>query len=463
MEQSYTITKVPKGNSYRVLYKPCDSYKNELKKLLPELLKIHKNLEAEQYVAHAFIPGRNCVTNASCHLGFNYTISIDLKDFFDSIAMEHVEQYLSTEIIEKCFIKGAPRQGLPTSPLIANIAMIDIDHLIISELSKHTSELSYTRYADDITISFNTSNMLNKAKFIATSILNSFGFTVNHRKTKFQSLLNGRIIITGVAVDKSGIHPTRKTLKKIRAAEHQKNYSSYTGLIDWSKCKLPNIHKKLNIDITLVTDKVSKCQFCGLDNLIWARLPNKSYRLYDLKNNRTHSCSKLRRSSVFPHLKSIGYNYQTINKKPWTDCFYSTGKNSTLILFRKNGLNIYTIDWIKIVGFPNNKIEYPYMEYRSDDCDYTDAEMINENEMYYKSDLGDLLLYEFIQEIDNDTIDNQVLIPSSQSLSLIYKGNYKDDKLHMHQLLLNINNTNELLYSLGIYLHGRADYFIEEN
>ena len=52
------------------------------------------------------------------------------------------------------------------------------------------------------------------------------------------------VIITGVAIDDKGAHPTRKTLKKIRAAKHSGNNKSLYGLLEWSKCNPPKALKK---------------------------------------------------------------------------------------------------------------------------------------------------------------------------------------------------------------------------
>ena len=65
------------------------------------------------------------------------------------------------------------------------------------------------------------------------------GFIINERKTRIQSHVSGRRVISGISVDKFNLYPTRKTRKKIRAAAHQNNASSLRGLTEWSKCKLP--------------------------------------------------------------------------------------------------------------------------------------------------------------------------------------------------------------------------------
>ena len=75
---------------------------------------------------------------------------------------------------------------------------------------------------------------------MARQIIEKRGLKINERKTNLQDSKNGKVIITGIAVDKNGICATRRTKKKARAAIHQKNLSSLRGLIEWSKCKLPN-------------------------------------------------------------------------------------------------------------------------------------------------------------------------------------------------------------------------------
>jgi len=73
----------------------------------------------------------------------------------------------------------------------------------------------------------------------STQAVESCGFIINNNKTKFQNYKNGRRVITGVGVDNTGVYPTRKTIKRIRAAAHQDNEPQLNGLLEWSKCKLP--------------------------------------------------------------------------------------------------------------------------------------------------------------------------------------------------------------------------------
>ncbi|RLA43478.1 MAG: RNA-directed DNA polymerase [Gammaproteobacteria bacterium] len=236
---SYKVARIPKSSSkYRKIYIPDDATKQFLRSHIPTLEAKLSTLDSSN-VNYAFVKGKNAVLNALQHIGFNYTLSLDLVDFFDSVSAEHIEGVLSDEIIRDCFVEGAPRQGLPTSPLIASLAFMRVDDQIIAALQKFGIEFSYTRYADDLTFSFNERRDAGKIKFVAQQIIQSNGFALNHTKTRLQCVNNGRVIITGVAVDREGLYPTRKTKKKLRAASHQGNLAAARGLGEWAKCKLP--------------------------------------------------------------------------------------------------------------------------------------------------------------------------------------------------------------------------------
>ena len=231
-----------KNGKFRRIFSLYKEQKAQLRELIPRLEKILLKHDSHQ-VNYAFIRNRNCVENAMQHIGYKYTVSMDLENFFESVNREHVDKYLNEDIMDQCFISGAPQQGLPTSPLIANLALLDCDNTILSFLKKYNISSVYTRYADDLVVSLDDKNSIRKVIFLISNIVKNAGFKINKKKTKIQSAASGRRIITGVAVDNNGVHPTRRTLKKIRAAKHQDNNDSLSGLLEWSKCKLPGLPK----------------------------------------------------------------------------------------------------------------------------------------------------------------------------------------------------------------------------
>jgi hypothetical protein len=237
----YKILKINKRNGkFRSVYSVNSIYKEKLKELLPFLEQRLYKLNTTN-VNYAFEKGKNCVSGALQHIGYKYTLSMDLTNFFDSVKESHVSSLLDKHVINTCFIDGAPRQGLPTSPQISNIAFLKCDQLIIDQLNKHGVDCVYTRYADDLIFSFDEKRDRGKIQFIVTKAVEIFGFTININKTKFQNYKNGRRIITGVAVDNIGVHPTRKTRRRMRAAAHQGNDPQLNGLLEWSKCKIPKM------------------------------------------------------------------------------------------------------------------------------------------------------------------------------------------------------------------------------
>lgn len=233
------IRRIKKGSGkYRLIYIPNAQYKQDLSRCSAELASILDD-HLDDCLDHAFIRGRNCVTNARTHIGKTYVLSLDIEDFFDSIGIPLLTNFVKSEILDLVLEGGAPRQGLPTSPVVANIAMLDIDKRI-RQLCESLGEISYSRYADDITVGFDIPSLRTALQSGIEAILLAKGLRLNIKKTLLQNSRNGAIRITGVSVVEGGVRPTRKTGRRIRAAVHQGNAFAAKGLIEWSKCKLPN-------------------------------------------------------------------------------------------------------------------------------------------------------------------------------------------------------------------------------
>jgi hypothetical protein len=157
------------------------------------------------------------------------------------------------------WIEGAARQGLPTSPAISNVCAARMDWAIVDRCQRWATlkpagwkdPVVYTRYADDLTFSCNGRGRVREILAEIPGIIKACGFKVNESKTKVQCAKAGRRIITGVAVDDQGVHPTRRAKRKARAAAykaarrtnpHYKHRAA--GLAEWCKCKPPRLGKK---------------------------------------------------------------------------------------------------------------------------------------------------------------------------------------------------------------------------
>jgi len=243
---------VDTGGKKRLIYSPNMDSKGFYQAILPKLNETFEKME-ERAVAYGFVPKRSCVDQALQHVNYAYTISLDIKDFFDHVKIKHVKGLIDEELIPYLFIDGAARQGLPTSPMVSNIAFNAIDRQIVTFLEDKIGRVasrpkdefffdleddlkcycSYTRYADDLSISLSQYEDVARVINGVQRILLRHGFELNARKTKILDAKNGHRVICGVGVDEETVYPTRKTLKKLRAARHQKNLSSIFGHRAW--------------------------------------------------------------------------------------------------------------------------------------------------------------------------------------------------------------------------------------
>lgn len=205
-------------------------------------------------IQHGFLKNRNCVTAAQQHIGFKYTIIMDLQNFFDSCLVGHFPKSITrySHLFHK---DGYCAQGFASSPILANIASLPMMKQIkdmLTELHneyKLTQEYSepgvdtfaFTTYADDIQISTNCRPLISTIIHNVDSFAVNNGFTINRNKTRVRTAIAGYRRILGINVGSDHIRATRKTMRKIRAADHQGNYHSKGGLTTWSRNLLPKL------------------------------------------------------------------------------------------------------------------------------------------------------------------------------------------------------------------------------
>jgi hypothetical protein len=235
------ITRIPKNNgTFRTIYAPSDEEKKAYNKLMPELLE--KAYEVcDMSIVHGFMPGRSPVTNALAHRNRAYTLCMDLKDFFDTVTWRNLQGLLDEDLIEEVLYDGAARQGLPTSPIVSNICASTMDSKLRDLIPP---DVIYTRYADDLSFSFDDKNHMKVLTDIIPVVVTNNRFKINAKKTRLQWEGAGRRIITGVAVERDKIYPTRKVKRKYRAACHQGHKGSMHGLREWMRQKPPALYRE---------------------------------------------------------------------------------------------------------------------------------------------------------------------------------------------------------------------------
>ena len=232
------IIKIPKkSGGVRTIYVPDAAEKASLRSIAGAIERKARKLCPEG-VVHGFTRGRSPVTNALAHVGYSYTTCFDLQDFFDSVTLNHVKGKLKREEMERVLVGGAARQGLPTSPAVANLAAADMDRAIITWRDKHQLRIAYTRYADDLSFSYDDPAITDMLLRAIPEIVGRCGFRLNVAKTRTMCAKNGRRIITGVAVDGT-IHPPRAIKRRLRAAIHQGRQAQARGLAEWCQLRPP--------------------------------------------------------------------------------------------------------------------------------------------------------------------------------------------------------------------------------
>jgi retron-type reverse transcriptase len=174
---------------------------------------------------HGFLYDRSIVTNASQHVGKDYVLNLDLKDFFPSIGVGKIIKSLQTEpfnfnyytaqiIANLCTLNGFLPQGSPASPILSNIVSRRLDYHINS-ICKDLPTTIYTRYVDDITFSCDY-NLFDSA-FVSKieQLILDEGFFVNIKKTRLQTATQ-RQEVTGLIVNEK-LNVPRKKIKLLRS------------------------------------------------------------------------------------------------------------------------------------------------------------------------------------------------------------------------------------------------------
>jgi hypothetical protein len=163
---------------------------------------------------------------------------LDFKDFFPSITDGDLRRLLRThvaqvkdheiEILVRILFwkpKGTEKMclaiGAPSSPLLSNVLLHGFDH----QVAAFCDELgvTYTRYADDLSLSANSSSLLADAERMVTAlceITDSPRLTLNLKKTVRVSKKKSRRV-TGLVLTNDGqISLGRDQKRIIRASVH---------------------------------------------------------------------------------------------------------------------------------------------------------------------------------------------------------------------------------------------------
>ena len=237
-ERYKTFTIKKKSGADRTIHAPVKGLKSILRSLNFILQYIYQPHEA----ATGFVLEKSIVDNAKKHVGNNYVLNIDLKDFFHTFDRNRVKlgfmyepfnlngdkeplAFLLASLCTHPFeIDGDERtvlpQGSPTSPTLTNILCKKLDRRLTG-LAKRFGA-TYTRYADDITFS-SPHNIYTDEEFnkeLKRIIEQDQKLAINPKKTRLQKA-GYRQEATGLIVNEK-VNVRRKYVKQIRyTIQHQ--------------------------------------------------------------------------------------------------------------------------------------------------------------------------------------------------------------------------------------------------
>lgn len=208
--------------------------------------------------SYGFRPQRGCKdalrrVNQLLQAGYHHVVDADLKSYFDTIPHDRLMQRIQRKVADgrvlallKSFLEqgvldgqeeqtpedGTP-QGAVISPLLANIYLDPLDHLVAEQ------GFAMVRYADDFVILCRTPEEAERALSVVQQWVADNGLTLHPTKTRIVNVLQEGFDFLGYHFKKtqSGINhwPRKKSLEKlkntVRAKTHRCNGHSLPCII----------------------------------------------------------------------------------------------------------------------------------------------------------------------------------------------------------------------------------------
>ena len=216
----YKVYSIPKRTAgLRTIAHPSKElkfYQRILSNYFQEKLPIHNS-------AFAYRKGLSIKDNADKHKHNKYLLKMDFENFFNSIdPLLFHEKLLESDICypgddfiiirRLCFWCPTKKQsgklvlsvGAPVSPVISNFIMYPFDRIVTDWCA--FNDITYSRYADDISFSTNTKNVLfDIPNFISSTLTSQFKNKIRIKPTKtiFSSKAHNRHI-TGITITNDG-------------------------------------------------------------------------------------------------------------------------------------------------------------------------------------------------------------------------------------------------------------------
>jgi len=210
---TYRIPKKRKG-TFRLVEDPEPRLKRVQKRLnyyLQAVYYFHRPKNAFGFITNPVDDPdqRTIATNAARHLGCQWMLNVDMKDFFHLVNRERVYELfrapllkfpknLARVLADLCTYRERLPMGAPTSPVLSNLACIPLDHDL-----DHFAEqrgLTYSRYADDLTFSSREQPINWELIPQINEWITAYDFQLNPAKSKLYGPADPHKEVTGLIV-----------------------------------------------------------------------------------------------------------------------------------------------------------------------------------------------------------------------------------------------------------------------
>lgn len=244
-EKYYRKFQIPKGRSVRYLEGPQVSLK-----LIQKWLSIHfERRWTPPDTVFGFVKGRSHIDAAKIHIGAEWVASVDIEDFFPSTPVSCISDAIrllgysneqSILIISRlCSYNHRLPQGAPSSPVISNIVLQEIDSRLIELADRHNVNVS--RYADDVVFS-GTGEAPEGILDQITACFDETPWRISSRKKEL-IMLPRRLKVHGLLVHGQNVRLTKGYRNRIRAykhlmskdAVHEKDVQRIAGHLNFAK------------------------------------------------------------------------------------------------------------------------------------------------------------------------------------------------------------------------------------
>lgn len=217
-EPSYYHFKIPKKRKgeFRYIEAPSQDLKSLQRKLnvyLQSVYYLNQSKASYGYIikANGQKNTKNIYTNAIQHLGNNYMINADFKDFFHQITINDVNKIFKSNLFnfnnntaftlaKICTYKGRLPMGAPTSPVLSNLYSINLDNDL--NLWASNNDIIFTRFVDDLSFSSKNKPLKNKHFEQINTMALKYHLNFNPNKTKYFSKTDKKIV-TGLVLNKT--------------------------------------------------------------------------------------------------------------------------------------------------------------------------------------------------------------------------------------------------------------------